>query len=121
MDKKVLAFFVLMLCHSIFDNLVKKVTEFNVNLDVLYHGSWFCFALFFWYDTFKLARDRFEKAIMIIILLYLCPRLLLNLFSINETYEVYSNLVSNQYIDLGTWIIIVLLMSIKLWQNVLRT
>ena len=121
MDKKVAAFFLLMICHSIFDTQVKKYAEFNVNLDVLYHGSWFCFALFFWYDTFKLARTKFEKAIMVIILLYLLPRLSLNLLSINQTYKIYSILTSNEYIDIATWVIIALLMIIKLWQNVLRT
>ena len=106
-----------MVSHSIFDTEVKKVDVFSVNLDVLYHGSWFAFALFWWYMTWKEVRLKFDKSMLIIILMYLSVRFILNLLSINEDYEVYSNLVSNEYIDKFTWILIAILILIKLWEK----
>ena len=58
MTKKISSFFLLLICFAIFDNLVKDVTEFSVNLDVLYHGSWFVFALFNIYGWYKWLKDK---------------------------------------------------------------
>ena len=103
MTKKISSFFLLLICFAIFDNLVKNVTEFSVNLDVFYHCSIFAFILFWIWIQWKESRNKFDKKILIILSMPFILRIVLNLLAININYEGYSNLVSNATIDYITW------------------
>ena len=106
-----------MLSHSFFDTQVKKVDVFSVNLDILYHSSWFAFALFWWYITLNEVKLKFDKLILIIILMYLSVRFVLNLLSINKDYEGYSKLVSNEHIDYMTWMLLSFFIILVSWRK----
>ena len=118
MNKKLGSVFLLLLSLAIFDNLVKKTTEFSVNLDVQYHSSWFIFALYATYTAHREVRNKFDKAILKILAIPFLLRLGLNLSAINQSYEVYTNRVSNEYIDLVTWIFLAIgLLILVKWKR----
>ncbi len=117
MNKKISSLFLLLICFAIFDNLVKNVTEFSVNLDVFYHCSILCFILFWIWIQWKESRNKFDKKVLMILALPFMLRIGLNLLSINKNYEQYSNLVSNQFIDFITWLAIVILLILVSWEK----
>ena len=117
MTKKISSFFLLLICFAIFDNLVKNVTKFSVNLDVFYHCSIFIFILFWIKTTWKESRNKFDRKVLIILSMPFILRFGLNLSAINENYKGYSKLVSNQYIDFITWLAIVILLLLILWEK----
>ena len=117
MTKKISSFFLLLICFAIFDNLIKNVTEFSVNLDVFYHCSIFAFILFWIRIQWKENRNKFDRKVLVILSLPFILRLGLNSLAINEDYKGYSKLVSNQYIDFITWLAIVILLLLVLWER----
>ena len=117
MTKKISSFFLLLICFAIFDNLVKNVTEFSVNLDVFYHCSIFAFILFWIWIQWKESRNKFDKKVLMILSLPFILRIVLNLLAIDENYNEYSNLVSNQFIDFITWLAIVILLILVSWEK----
>ncbi len=117
MTKKISSIFLLLICLAIYDNLVKNITEYSVNLDVFYHCAWLGFALFVAWLFWKESRLKFDKLILIILSIPFIVRIGLNLLSINKNYSEYSNLVSNQYIDYITWMSISSLLIIVSWQK----
>lgn len=117
MTKKISSFFLLLICFAIFDNLVKNVTKFSVNLDVFYHCSIFAFILFWIWIQWKESKSRFDKRVLIILSMPFILRIMLNLLSINKNYNEYSGLVSNIYIDFITWLAIVILLILIIWEK----
>ena len=117
MTKKISSIFLLLICFAIFDNLVKDVTEFSVNLDVFYHCSILSFILFWIWILWKESRNKFDKKVLFILSIPFIFRIVLNLLSINEDYKEHSNLVSNQFIDFITWLAIVVLLILVSWEK----
>ena len=117
MTKKISSFCLLLICFAIFDNLVKNVTKFSVNLDVFYHCSIFAFILFWIWIQWKESKSRFDKRVLIILSMPFILRIMLNLLSINKNYNEYSGLVSNIYIDFITWLAIVILLILIIWEK----
>ena len=117
MTKKISSIFLLLICLAIYDNLVKNVTEYSVNLDVFYHSSIFTFILFWIWIQWKESVFRIDKRVLIILSIPFILRIGLNLLSINKNYSEYSALVSNRYIDYTTWLIIVILLIQLLWEK----
>ena len=117
MNKKIISFFLLLICLAIYDNLVKGVTEFSVNLDVFYHSSILGFILFWIWIQWKESRNKFDRKVLMILSLPFILRIILNLLSINKNYSEYSNLVSNQFIDFITWLAIVILLILVSWEK----
>ena len=100
-----------------FDKAVKYVTEFSVNLDVLYHVSFLSFVVFWIYKTHSEARNKFDRHILKILSLAFIVRICLNLLSINKDYEKYSRLVNNDAIDIFTWFVLVITLMIAVWEK----
>ena len=117
MTKKISSIFLLLICLAIYDEKVKNVTEFSVNLDVLYHCAWLGFALFVAWLFWKESRLKFDKLILIILSIPFIVRIILNLLSINQEYEKYSSLVSNSTIDYITWMSLSSLLILISWQK----
>ena len=117
MTKKISSIFLLLVCLALYDNLVKNITEYSVNLDVFYHSSIFTFILFWIWIQWKESVFRIDKRVLIILSIPFILRIGLNLLSINKNYSEYSALVSNRYIDYTTWLTIVILLILILWEK----
>ena len=117
MTKKISSIFLLLVCLALYDNLVKNITEYSVNLDVFYHSSIFTFILFCIWIQWKESVFRIDKRILIILSIPFILRIGLNLLSINKNYSEYSALVSNRYIDYTTWCTVVILLILILWEK----
>ncbi len=117
MTKKISSIFLLLVCLALYDNLVKNITEYSVNLDVFYHSSIFTFILFWIWIQWKESVFTIDKLILIILSIPFIVRIGLNLLSINKNYSEYSALVSNRYIDYTTWCTVVILLILILWEK----
>jgi hypothetical protein len=117
MTKKINAIFLLLLSLAIFDKLVKGITEFSINLDVQYHGSWMLFVVFVIWLFYKEARNKLDKAVLITLSLPFILRIFLNLLAINKDYKTYTSLVSNEYIDRFTWMSLACLLILIAWRK----
>ena len=117
MTKKISSFFLLLICLALYDNLVKNITEYSVNLDVFYHSSIFTFILFWMWIQWKESVFRIDKRVLILLSIPFIVRIILNLLSINQEYEKYSSLVSNSTIDYITWMSLSSLLILISWQK----
>jgi ABC-type Mn2+/Zn2+ transport system permease subunit len=117
MTKKITSFFLLLIALAIYDNLVKNISEYSVNLDVFYHSSIFTFILFWIWIQWKESIFKLDKRVLIVLAIPFILRIGLNLLSINKSYSEYSDLVSNRYIDYTTWLTIVILLILILWEK----
>ena len=117
MTKKIASFFLLLICLAVYDNLVKNITEYSVNLDVFYHSSIFTFVLFWMWIQWKESIFKLDKRVLMVLSIPFILRISLNLLSINKNYSEYSALVSNQYIDYITWMSLSALLILVSWQK----
>ena len=108
MTKKIIIIlFLILLSLSIFDKAVKYTDEFSVNLSVQYNGSWMLFAVLVAYIGYSATRKKWEKRLLIILAMPFLLRFGLNLVAINNSYDMYSRIVNNDYIDVFTWLFLV--------------
>lgn len=115
MTKKIIIIlFLILLSLSIFDKAVKYKDEFSVNLSVQYNGSWMLFAAIVAYIGYSTTRKRLEKRLLIILAMPFLLRFGLNLIAINKSYDMYSKIVNNDYVDLFTWIVLAIFLIIAL-------
>ena len=117
MNKKISSFFLLLVCFAIYDSLVKRVTEYSVNLDIFYFCSIYSFVVFWIWVLIKETRNKFDKKVLMILSVPFILRIVLNLLSINQSYEKYSNLVSNAYIDYVSWMVLSVLLILVSWRK----
>lgn len=116
-NKRIISVFALLLCFALYDTLVKKAQGFPVNLVAFFYCSLYCFIAFVLWDWRKSERNKFDRKILTVAILPFLLRIILNLLSINQSREVYNNLVSNQYIDYFSWITLMGILIIMLWQK----
>ncbi len=112
--KIIIALFLILLSLAIFDKAVKYTNEFSVNLSVLYNGSWMLFAAIIAYIGYSATRKKWEKWLLIILAMPFLLRAGLNLIAINTRYNLYSKIVNNNYVDLFTWLFLVVALIIFL-------
>lgn len=120
-DKRLISFLILTLCMSIFDTAMKFTEVYSVNWDVFFFTSIYGFILYQIYLSVKIAKDPFKQSILYLLSALFIFRIVLNLFSFGRTYEEYSIIVNNEFIDSFTWICLILIGSLLLWQNLTRS
>ena len=113
--KKIISVFSLLLCFAIYDTLIKRIDGFPVGLVVFFYCAIYCFILFTIYAIE--VQNRFDKKVLTILSLPFILRIVLNLLAIGKDRQGYNNLVSNEYIDHMTWLTIVILLILLLWER----
>ena len=120
MTKKISSIFLLLASFAIYDSLVKRITEYSINLDVFYFCSIYSFVVFWIWILINETRDKLDKRVLIILAIPFVLRIILNLMSINKSYSEYSNLVSNAYIDYVSWMSLSVLLILVVWQKFIQ-
>lgn len=120
MTKKISSIFLLLASFAIYDSLVKRNTEYSINLDVFYFCSIYSFVVFWIWILINETRNKLDKRVLIILAAPFVLRIVLNLMSINKSYIEYSNLVSNAYIDYISWMALSVLLIFILWQKFIQ-
>ena len=114
MKKKILAIYLLLLSWAVYDSLIKLIDGFPVNLVIFFYVSFYLFALFWIYTTWKEVRHKKDKRILAALSLPLVMRVILNIFAVGKDRAGYNALVSNHYIDTVTWTTLVIVLVIVL-------
>lgn len=98
-----------------YDTLI-KTSESYVNLNILFFVSMFgIISIFIVNEAFRSNRKLFYG----VLLVYPLSRVILNLISVNKTWDEYQNIVSNNQLDNLTWILMIFLIATLLikWQK----
>jgi hypothetical protein len=99
----------------VYDTLI-KTSESYVNLNILYFVSMFgIISIFIVNEMLKSRGDM--KVFYGAMLVYPLSRVVLNLICINKTWNEYQSIVSNHNLDNLTWIIVIFIIVLMIWQR----
>jgi hypothetical protein len=103
---------------AFYDKAVHLITVYNVNLDILYFGSWHLFAICTCLIFASYRRMRLEKVIF-----YLCAFVFLinfmqNIIMLNHDYIEFKSFINNAYIDTLKWFFFIASLITFLWINI---
>lgn len=118
MTSKIIAVFSLTILIAIYDKLIKVSGEdYTVNLSILYFVSIYGYIV--WTILFDWTKyvTKLEKNILSILASIWIVKIILNLFSIGQSWDIYTKWTSNKFIDIFTWTIVILFLTAKLWQK----
>ena len=121
MKKKIISYFLVLFSLAVFDKAVKYVDVFSVNLSVQYNGSLMLFIGFVGLVWSQETRNKFERKVLILLSMAFLLRFVLNLIAINTDYEKYSGIVNNNYVDVFTWVLVIVGLIIILWERFITT
>ncbi len=118
MATKIVSFFILLLSFAVYDKY--GTIEWNTNFVVLYYVVFYGFVVFWIWETYKSARNKLDRSILIVLSLPFVLRIFLNLLAVGRDRDIYNSLVSNQYIDLLTWVTLMVFLTMILWGKYIR-
>ena len=113
----ILLFMILVL--SFYDEAVHLVTEYNVNLDILYFGGWHLFAIMTALIFASKRKHKIEKALLYMTIPFFMINLVQNIGSLNSNYNEFKEFVNNSVIDTIKLIVqILVILCFFLWISI---
>ncbi len=112
-----MSFFLLLLSFALYDTLVKGAEEFPVNLVVFFYCSVYLFILYTIWLVYQETKDFLTRIVLGVLMAPFVLRIGLNLVALVGSRNQYNQLVSNKYLDIASWLILIAVLITVLCAN----